>query len=451
VIFVGLAIALVAAKELFGFDVPEKRFLQLWVIIAATFNTWVFLAGIPQDLNLLNENREYPNGLKIFTQYILLPLIGLYLFILYAYELKIIITWNWPKGWVSQLVLWFSIVGIFSMLLLWPLRELTENRWIRTFTKWFFRALIPLVVMLFLAILERVGVYGITINRYLVLAMAIGLAILTLYFVFGQKKDIRAIPIIAFLIALLAAYGPWSAFAISQHSQQARLGRLLTKNGILVNNKIIPASAELSADNRGELSSVISYLAQWHGVGSFSPWLSDSTINFLKTSDKKWSIPDSISKIMGFEYIKHPRGEKRADGYFFFSSNDSTAMNISGYDNFIVFATNSPDSLNSTRSYIIESDTCLMWLSKHPPVFKLAIRPKSDSATILAQVSLSDKAKTLMETNENGKIPNDLLTFDLPIGDFSSRIMIDKISGSIRSDSVTIHSISAYVLLRKNK
>jgi len=119
VLFVGLAIALLAADKLFGVDVKEARYFQLWIIMAGLANTWIFLAGIPRNLGELNENLEYPKPLKIFSQYVLLPLVILYFVILITYECKIIFTWNWPRGWVSNLVLWYSVVGILSTLLLY--------------------------------------------------------------------------------------------------------------------------------------------------------------------------------------------------------------------------------------------------------------------------------------------------------------------------------------------
>ena len=100
VLFLGLAIALASADHLFGFDVEENNYLYLFAIIAGVFNTWVFLAGVPKDLNTLNQTTDYPKGLKLFTQYILLPLVSLYFVILIAYELKITIEWNWPRGTV---------------------------------------------------------------------------------------------------------------------------------------------------------------------------------------------------------------------------------------------------------------------------------------------------------------------------------------------------------------
>jgi hypothetical protein len=42
--------------------------LELWVLVAGLFDSWFFLAGIPEDLEGLDKIKEYPIGLKIFMQ-----------------------------------------------------------------------------------------------------------------------------------------------------------------------------------------------------------------------------------------------------------------------------------------------------------------------------------------------------------------------------------------------
>jgi hypothetical protein len=122
VLFAGLAIALAALDNLFGVSVPPKRYGDLLVLLAGLFGPWFFLAGIPQDLDNLDRIEEYPKGLKVFAQYILLSLVIVYLLILYAYLLKILIQWNWPQGWVSSLILGFSATSILSLILMHPIR-----------------------------------------------------------------------------------------------------------------------------------------------------------------------------------------------------------------------------------------------------------------------------------------------------------------------------------------
>jgi hypothetical protein len=446
VMFIGLAIALAAADQLFGLDVPEKRYFQLFAIMAGAFNTWVFLAGIPGHLELLNETDDYPKGMKIFAQYILLPLVGLYLVILYAYELKIIVEWNWPKGWVSQLVLWFSVVGMLSLLLLWPLRERDENRWIKTFTKWFFRALIPLVVMLFLAILERVGVYGITVNRYLVLAMAVSLAILVLYFVFGRQKDIRSIPVVICIVALASAYGPWSAFEVSKHSQQGRLGKYLTKNDITPGVDVKEASERIPLDDRNEMSGAVSYLLDWHGPNAFSPWLSDSTIESYRDTTSGRISYFKIAEGLGFEYISHWRQRGEKNQFFRFTAIDSSAAPLSGFD-YLVFVNHYDWSKEPPqRAFAMGDDTCFVWIDGQPPIFRIRLNADSTSA---AELPLADKIDSLWGKWAEETIPREYLTYDAIGNGFSARIIFGDLTGMSAGDSITLSHVSAYVLIRK--
>ena len=122
VLYAGLAIALAALNNLFGVDVPAKRYLELWVFLAGMFAVWFFLAGVPEDLDGLESSTDYPKVVKIFAQYILLPLGLVYLVILYAYVGKILIEWSWPRGWVSGLILGYSATGMVLFMLLHPVR-----------------------------------------------------------------------------------------------------------------------------------------------------------------------------------------------------------------------------------------------------------------------------------------------------------------------------------------
>jgi hypothetical protein len=98
VLFIGLVIAMGSIDVLFNVDINEERYFQLFVVIAGIFNTWFFLSGIPGSLDSFNRVKEYPKGLKIFTQNILLPLVIIYVIILYLYTGKIILEWAWPEG-----------------------------------------------------------------------------------------------------------------------------------------------------------------------------------------------------------------------------------------------------------------------------------------------------------------------------------------------------------------
>jgi hypothetical protein len=445
VLYIGLAIALLAAKELFGMDIPGQRFLQLWFIIAIIFNTWVFLAGIPLELEELNRNESYPKALKVFSQYILLPLVALYLLILYAYELKIIINWKWPTGWVSQLVLWYSVVGILSMLLLWPLRDLMENRWIRNYAKWFFRALIPLVIMLFFAITERIGDYGVTVNRYLVIALATGLALVTLYFVISRKKDIRLIPIILSIIALLSAYGPWNAFAVARHSQQERLDKMLKDEGLFKDGKIVTELKEISMEKVKDLSSIVSYLVEYHGARAFSPWLPESSLALIDTSQNRWAINDSVSSMLGFQYTN--RWEESADRLAF-ELPESVTVSVENYTRMIRFTRYVYDSLSVKANFMLNQDTLSIWLKKRPAALCFEIKAASSHSNAPCEFDLIPLMTSIASARANGT-DTVISAPELTIGNYYLKMITKEFNGNRIKDTVEVYNYSAYILARK--
>ncbi|QNP52130.1 DUF4153 domain-containing protein [Hymenobacter qilianensis] len=228
VLFVGCSLALVAVDNLFDVDIDNKVYPHLFTVLGTIFNTWFFLAGVPEDFEALEQEATYPKELKLFTQFVLLPLVVLYLVILYAYMARILGLWELPKGWVSTLILALAVAGIFALLLIHPIRDNAENTWIRTFARWFYWSLFPLLGLLVVAIGTRIRAYGITEERYLVLALAAWLTIITIYFLVRQGRGIIWIPASLAVVAFLSAGGPWGLFrwpSVASWPNCARLAR----------------------------------------------------------------------------------------------------------------------------------------------------------------------------------------------------------------------------------
>jgi len=64
ILYLGLCLALAAVDQLLGMDIPIKRYWELWIITIGVLNTWLFLAGIPENLKSLEEVTEYPRSLN---------------------------------------------------------------------------------------------------------------------------------------------------------------------------------------------------------------------------------------------------------------------------------------------------------------------------------------------------------------------------------------------------
>ncbi len=328
VVFAGLAFALAALDNLFGMHIPGKRYAELWVLVSGLFITWYFLAGIPKNLDECDASTDYPKGLKVFAQYILLPIVLVYLVILYAYLGKILISWDWPQGWVSKLILGFSGTGILSLLLLHPVSRQTENVWIRTVARWFYVVLIPVVVMLFFAVWRRVSEYGITEGRYLAIALGVWLVIVILYFLFLPRKNIKFIPVSLFLSTLLVIFGPWSVFTVSEQSQVSRLETLLTRNSILVDGKAKKGGGGLPSADVREISAVLSYLHDMHGYESIQPWFEDLLREDPTMPGVRYKSAAAIAAMMGIEYTL---ARQEYGGVIFLTTDKDKTIDIRGY------------------------------------------------------------------------------------------------------------------------
>lgn len=290
VLYLGLAGALLAVEELFNLHIDHDLYINLWNVIAGLFNTVFFLGGIEDPVEDLNNQHSYPKGLKIFTQYVLLPLVTVYLVILYAYTAKIMALRSLPQGWVTNLILGFSVTGILSLLLVWPLREQEENKWIKTFTRFFYFSLVPLITLLFIAIGTRINAYGVTIERYIVAMLGVWLALITLYFIFSRRKNIILIPLTLALFLFGSCFGPWGMFAVAERSQVKRLKALLEKNYLLVNGKLVRESGSRPPAGQAainQISSIIEYLADKHSLQAISDWMSEDC--------RKMVLQDSLS------------------------------------------------------------------------------------------------------------------------------------------------------------
>ncbi len=341
VLYVGLAIALLALDNLLGVDVDGDTYFRMWCVIAFVFNTWFFIAGLPDDLESLDRWTDYPPLLKVLGQYILSPLVAVYLLIITVYLGRIVITRVWPSGWIGYLVSSVAAAGILSLLLLYPIEEREENRWVRNYARWFYFGLIPANVMLLLAAWKRIQQYAITEPRYFLVILSLWLAGISLFFVLTRSRNIKVIPATLAALALVTFAGPWSAYAVSRRSQTARLEGLLERNGMLVDGRVRPAEpGGVPFEDQREIGAVLSYLAENHGTTSIEPWFPEGRLAEVDTiasgtePTERWQADERaalLSAEMGIDYVRSwTPGE--GEYFNFFVAQDGPPLPISGYD-----------------------------------------------------------------------------------------------------------------------
>jgi len=323
VIILGLFAALAAIDNLFDVSIKSATYAKVASVVGIGFNTIFFLAGIPEQ-RTNNIDNSYPKGLKIFTQFVLIPLMTVYLLILLVYELKIIVEWELPKGYVSLLILGYAVFGILSLLLVYPIRNMEENKWIKLFSRFFYIMMLPLLVLLALAIYKRISDYGITEERYMLILLAIWLTGITFYFLLSKKDNIKIIPISLAVCCLISAIGPQSAASVSRHSQTSRLKSLLSQG---------------EKADKSETASVLNYLVDNHGLTAIRSLttenvdaIQDSVLN--KVDNNSYYQARSVLKdtAFGLLKIKDLQDASSFQSRKQFRKKDENLITVSGYE-----------------------------------------------------------------------------------------------------------------------
>jgi len=447
VLYLGLVLALASIDNLLGIDIADDTYFELWVFIIGIIATTFFLAGIPLKTEKLQKEKDYPKGIKIFGEYILMPLIAIYFVILYIYSGKILFLKDWPEGMVTYLILVFSFVGIIAYFLLYPIRK--DHKLIKWFSKWVYMAIIPLTGVLFWAIKLRIDEYGLTERRYYVVVIGVWLLAMSIYFLFSKKQDIKVLAMSLFLIALLSSFGPWGALDMSAKTQINRLKSVLIKNDILIDGKIVKAKKEISLKDNGQISGALDYLEAMHGFNRIENWF-DEDIDEILNNDKYSDCYNSACKIankIGVEYSS--RWERKSEerhkpdkrNYFHFNTNELEVRDISGY-NYLVDFSFQKDSFDEFR---INDIRYSIGIENKKVTFK-----NLEENKIINQADIQNEIKLLIEEYKN-KNSNNISSENMRFNKNDLDLSLLSIGINKEGDDVEIDFMRGYLLLKDEK
>lgn len=468
VLYIGISLALLAVDKLFNVDIRYTIYLDCWWVLAGIFSVVFFLAGFPKSYANPPAIDDYPKGLKIFTQYILLSLVTVYLVILDAYMLKIIFTAHWPAGWVGWMVMAFSVLGILSLLLIYPLRNEEDNGWIRSFSRFYYFALLPLIGLLLCAIYKRVQPYGVTEQRYYLMALAGWLLFIAIYFLVSRVKDIRLVPLSLCILAFLSCWGPWGAFSVSLHSQERRLVALLEKDGRMVGGKVVSGGdasngqAKLTMKDRVSISSMTEYIVSEHGYKKLQPYFRqnlDSTMRAkgLMGQEIRYGQAEVILGLMNVAYASRWSANQDDDSVAIANGPVTRYFQCHTENGSAVTTTDGASYAGSFELFLTNPDSCTeLTVDKQrlhicPDNGRHVIHLHWDSGEDVGMVDLTPVVKAVLGAEEGASV---LLTADqylLPItgGVLTGKVVLTEVRGTKTGNVVEFNRISGIVLFSK--
>ncbi|MEE8536341.1 MAG: DUF4153 domain-containing protein [Kiloniellales bacterium] len=318
----GLSSALWALEELFGLDVEEEAYGDVWTLSLALLTPWLALAAVPRSFEAPAEP-PVPKAIAFLATFILIPLAVGYFAILYAFMVKIAVQWSLPRGEVATLIMGYAGFGVATHLIAYPLRE-AGLRHVRAFHRWFYPALIVPAGLLAIAIGLRVAAYGVTEDRYLVMAVAAWLLFIAPFMTLRPRTGLKAAPLSLAALLALGSFGPWGAESLSLSSQLGRLERLLTSHGLLRDGRIVPSEDPVPREDLIQISSTVSYLRDTGKHMALAPWFEGIDLDFATNPYAK-----EIVEAMGLTFQLYARV---VPGFRFYAQQNSLLGDIEGFD-----------------------------------------------------------------------------------------------------------------------
>jgi len=428
ILYLGIVLALLAVKHLFNVDFKGDRFLQVFVICIGIVNTWIYLSDFPKDIhNQLTIN--YTKALEVLVKYILIPLVILYLIILYAYSLKIVINWNLPKGWVSYLVNALSFLGFIVQTLINPIQKTINSRAIRRFHPWFYYLLLPLIGLLFVAIFRRINEYGITENRYFVLVLAFWILAMTLYMIFSKQQRIKIFPLSLAIITMLISFGFWGAFSISTKSQVQQFEKVYTD--------IKNTGFSTTFEKKNQLRSIIRYLNEKDELEKVTATLGYNPKTTFKT-ESHWQLQKKLMDSLNIKVTDNPEKPYRA--YYYNLDDFNITLDLKNYDFLKRLYITLHENKNSINQYQLT-------LTENSNILEI-----STGEDLIGEIDCSEMIKKLKDQEQNYNLPLNLMTIEQHFKMLNVKLIFQSISLSNIDDDTKeeyVSNATIYVLIKE--
>lgn len=436
VLFAGIAAAMAAVDALFNVRIIPERYGELWLLCVGVFHPLFFLSGVPTTFANEDEALNFPKMLRWFCVYILVPIVIVYLVILYAYFGKIGIECHFPRGWVANLGLGFSVVGILALLLVYPVRERDDQPFIRLYYRWYFVALIPVIVLLFLAIGKRVSQYGFTEERYTVFALTCWLAFVAIYFMVVSRHRIKTVPISLFVICFVSA---WLMFVVTRASQTSRLKNFLRMEKMLdEDGKIVKPTDSISDSSHMEISRITEYLSDVHAPKSLQPFFNQDVDSIVRNV-KYYSRENALVEAMGISY--KPYMESLSSSYFDYNRRDTRVFNVHGFDAMLNMNQYNYSRNEQVDTLRVQGRTVIVTREDD---FKLNVKLPDNT---MQTFDVKSYAAPIMEKYPYEDPPDSLMMMVATKSGYNFRLQFVNMSGSKKEDTFELDGYDAYLLI----
>lgn len=226
----GLAALLFGISELFSIDFNPQTYFYILMPFMVLLPVYLFLVRIPAGAKKHNNDIYITKFTSGVTRYLFIPLIGCYLVVLYVYLLKIIFSWELPKGTISWMVSIMMVGFVFVVALLYPILKSEEKPFDKWVAKWFPWLMLPLIALMSVGICRRISDYGITAPRLYVLLVNIWFYAVCIYLIVTKSKRILWIPLSFCALFILSSAQPFNFHRITRNYMYSCVEKIIKEH-----------------------------------------------------------------------------------------------------------------------------------------------------------------------------------------------------------------------------
>ena len=208
---------------IFGVDEPRNFYMYVSEFLGFVVAPLVCVSFVSHHED---TEGEMPKILQLIINFILTPAIIIYTVILYAYTLKILFTWDLPKGGVAWMVMAFIVVALAG--------HLAQHILPRRHYDWFYRHFtwiaLPPLALFWVGTLYRIRHYSFTEGRVYLLLAGVLMTLFVLMLLWKAQRRYQLMTTLAMLAIIIFTYIPGiSAKSIGIACQQSRMEKLIDR------------------------------------------------------------------------------------------------------------------------------------------------------------------------------------------------------------------------------
>lgn len=237
IVSIGLVGLLWSIDRLFDISVDNRWNFTILTLMMLAVAPCIWLSRLPEKSEKYDRKAQTWKFLSGIVRWLFLPLVLLYMAVLYVYVIRIAFLTELPRGGVCWMVNAFMLGFVAIVILLYPQQHASHGNPedARSFElramRWMPFLALPLLVLMSIAIGRRIMDYGITVNRLYMATLHLWFYGVCIGLILFRGHRIHWIPLSFAALAFVTSSLPVNFYSITRHSILSKIERTLSEHG----------------------------------------------------------------------------------------------------------------------------------------------------------------------------------------------------------------------------